>query len=124
MFKSLAAGEKPRKESDPLVPLVRVKKVSFKVGDWHHVVMNWQNFDTGKRNATAALYIDGQLIGELTDREIVMKWDLDRTGIYFAVNYIGLLDELLIFKQSLSKNEIQAIYKQPSEFSAIMKRRD
>ena len=35
-----------------------------------------------------------------------MDWDVDRVGIYVAVSYIGLLDELALFKRALSEEEV------------------
>src|SRR5437870_1782678 len=63
VFPAVAEGQKPIPESDPNAPMVRVPGVGFKVGQWHHVVVTWNNFDTGKPNAVAVLYIDGKRIG-------------------------------------------------------------
>ena len=59
------------------------------------MVLSWNNFDTGKDDARAALYVDGNFIGQLTGRQIAMNWNLDKAGIYVAVSYLGLLDELI-----------------------------
>ncbi len=122
-FRGLAEGEKPVPESDKNAPLVRLEDVGFKAGDWHHVVMNWQNLDSGKNNAVVALYIDGQRIGALTDREIAMKWNIERTGIYVAVSYIGLLDELGIFNRHLTQAEIQRLHSTPDALAALKAKR-
>jgi hypothetical protein len=117
VFSAVPKGEKPIPESDPDAPLVVVKEVGFKDGEWHHVLMSWQNFDTGKPNATATLYIDGKSMGSLENRELAMHWDLDRAGIYVAVNYIGLLDELVIFNRPLTPTEVKFLRVQVAEFS-------
>jgi len=72
--------------------------------------MNWRNFDTGKPNAEAALYINGKLVGTVQNRPLAMRWDMEQTGIYVAVNYIGLLDELAIFNRPLTAEEIGILY--------------
>jgi hypothetical protein len=59
------------------------------------------------------LYIDGKLIGDVGNRPLAMRWDLDKTGIYVAVNYIGLLDELAIFSRPLSADEVQRLFREP-----------
>lgn len=112
-FRGLAEGERRVPESDPNAPLIRVKNVGFRSGDWHHVLMNWDNFDTGQPNATAALFIDGKRMGRLDKRDIAMKWNIDRTGIYVAVSYIGLLDELALFGRALTEAEIGRLAKDP-----------
>ena len=119
-FRGLAVGEKPVPESDKKSPLVRIEDVNFKRGDWHHIVMNCKNLDTGKRNAVVSLYVDGKRIGELAERDIAMKWNIERTGIYVAVNYIGLLDELAILDRPLTASEIRLLHDNPGIFATLM----
>lgn len=121
-FPAVAEGQTPIKEEDPKAPMVRVPKIDWKAGDWHHVVLNWKNFDTGKEDAVSALYIDGKFIGEIKDRAIAMDWDLDKAGLYVAVGYIGLLDELALFKRALTGEEIQALHKQPGLLTPLKKK--
>ena len=71
-FPAVPAGGKPIAESDPLAPIIWLKAAGFKATDWHHVVLNWAGFDTGRSTAQTALYVDGKPIGELKDREIAM----------------------------------------------------
>jgi len=78
------------------------------------VVLTWSSFDTGKNDAVSQVFIDGKLIGEIRDCPIAMKWDLEKAGIYVAVNYIGLLDELAIFRRSLSAQEVARLYREPA----------
>lgn len=113
VFPFVPAGSKGAKEEDADAPMVRVKGVPFKEGEWHHVVLTWRNFDSGKKDAHATLYIDGKSIGEVKDREIAMNWDIEKAGIYGAINYIGLLDEFAIFDRELSVDEIVALQKSP-----------
>jgi hypothetical protein len=42
-----------------------------------------------------------------------MQWDLEKTGLYIAVNYIGLLDELALFRRPVSAEEVQRLYREP-----------
>lgn len=113
VFPAVPEGATPINEEDPNAPMVRVKDVGFKSGDWHHVALTWTNFDTGKKDAVATLYIDGKKMGDVRDREIAMDWEMDQAGIYVAVNYIGLLDELAMFDRALTADEVAALQKQP-----------
>jgi hypothetical protein len=113
VFSAVAEGQKPISEDDKNAPMVRVPSVDLKAGQWHHVVLSWSNFDTGKDDARAALYIDGKLIGEVKDRPIAMEWDVDRAGIYVAVNFIGLLDELAVFNRPLTADEVSLLHREP-----------
>ncbi len=113
-FPGVADGEQPLSESAPDAPLVVVKKIGFQADNWHHVAMTWNHFDTGKPNAVATLWIDGRPAGQLTERQLAMNWNLDRTGIYFAVSYIGLMDELAVFDRPLSAAEIAYLHAHPA----------
>jgi hypothetical protein len=42
-----------------------------------------------------------------------MNWDVDKAGIYVAVSYIGLLDELALFNRSLTADEVRRLHKHP-----------
>jgi hypothetical protein len=114
VFPAVAQGKKPMAESDPAAPMVRVPGVGFKAGQWHHVVLSWQNLDTGRPDARADLYIDGKHIGAVKDRALAMGWDIDKAGIYTAVSYIGLLDELALFNRPLSAAEVSLLQRQPA----------
>lgn len=118
-FHALAADEQPVQESDPAAPLITVKDIGFEQGDWHHVVMTWQNVDSGRPNAYLQLYIDGKLAGELKDRDIAMRWNIDQTGIYVAVSYIGLFDEFAVFDRPLNADEVARLRAEPGLLSAL-----
>lgn len=113
MFPGLAAGEKPIPESAPNAPLIHVPRIGFRQTDWHHIVMTWENFDTGRPDAHALLYVDGKLAGERKDEPIALAWNLSRVGIFVAVNYIGLLDELATFDRLLTPEEVALLHRQP-----------
>jgi len=112
-FPAVPAGQKGIGEDDPKAPMVRVPRVAWAVSDWHHVVLSWSGFDTGKADAVSQLYIDGKLIGEVRDRAIAMNWDVDRTGVYVAVNYVGLMDELALFRRPLTADEVKQLHQRP-----------
>ena len=112
-FPAIPEGGKAVAESDPKAPMVRVPSIGWKVGEWHHVVLTWSNFDTGKADAVSAMYIDGKLIGEVKGQAIAMDWDVERAGIYVAVGYIGLLDELALFNRAITSAEVDALHKTP-----------
>lgn len=112
-FSAVPAGKVGIKEEDPNAPMVRVPKVGFKVGKWHHVVVSWDNFDTGKADAISTLYIDGKKIGDVKDRPIAMDWDVEKAGIYVAVNYVGLIDEMALFNRALTGDEVTRLHAMP-----------
>ncbi len=121
VFPTIPPGKVGIKEEDPDAPMVRVPKVGFKAGDWHHVVVRWQNFDTGKKDALASLFIDGKKVGDVKDRAIAMGWELDKAGIYVAVSYIGLLDELALFNRPLTDAEVTLLRQKPGALQPLKK---
>ena len=120
-FPAITEGQPSIQESrEAFSPMIWVDRPGFKVGDWHHVALVWRNFDTGKTDASAGLYIDGKLMGEIRkDYPISMNWDLDKAGIYIAVNYIGLMDELALFNRELTPAEIGILRNQPGVLSGL-----
>ncbi len=106
-------------ESDTDAPLVVVKNVGFRADRWHHVAFTWRNSDTGRADGEAALYLDGELQGVLEGRQIAMDWDIGKTGIYFAVGYIGLMDELAVFRRPLGAEEIRRLNREPGLAAAL-----
>ena len=121
VFPAVPMGTLGAKEDDKDAPMVRVPKVDFKAGVWHHIVLSWSNFDTGKKDAVATLYIDGKKIGAVADRAIAMDWDVEKAGVYVAVNYVGLLDELALFNRALTADEVTALHKTPGLLSGLKK---
>lgn len=119
IFPAAQAGQPALKEDAPDAPLIRFPRVAFKSGEWHHLALTWNNCDTGKANAQAAFYVDGLLVGELKDREIGMDWSIEQAGIYVAVNYIGLLDELALFNRSLTPMEVARLHQRPSLLAGL-----
>jgi hypothetical protein len=105
-------------------PMVWVDSPGFHVGEWHHIVMNWHNLDTGRNDGRGQLYIDGKLIGEIKDKDypLTMDWDLDKAGIYVAIAYIGLMDELALFNRPLTESDIATLRSTPGVLSPLKNR--
>ncbi len=122
VFPAVPAGKKGISEDDPKAPMVWVKGVGFKANDWHHVVVTWRNLDTGRPDAQATLSIDGKRIGAVSGRALAMDWDVGRAGVYVAVNYIGLLDELALFNRELTAEEVGALFKKPGLLAGLKRK--
>ena len=54
-YPSIPVGQEPVAEDDPKAPLTRLKDVGFKSGEWHHLVLTWDRFNTGKKDGTHTL---------------------------------------------------------------------
>lgn len=120
-YPSIPEGLEPIAEEDPKAPLTRLKNVPFKAGEWHHIVLAWDRFNTGRKDGTHTLWIDGKKIGQLKDHAIAMDWDLEKTRVYFAVNLVGLLDELAVFSRPLTDAEVTLLYQRPGVLQSLKK---
>src|SRR5437763_1869033 len=123
VFPAAKEGQQPIKEDDPQAPLVRVSNPGFKATDWHHVVVSWNNLDTGRKDAHAVLYLDGKAMGEIKDRELGMDWELEKAGVYIGVNYVGLLDEFAVFGRALTAEEVALLKAKPGLLAPLRKTR-
>jgi hypothetical protein len=121
-YPSIPVGQEPIPEEDPKAPLTRLKDVNFKAGEWHHIVLSWDRFNTGKADGTHSLYVDGKKVGDLKGYEVGMDWDPEQMRIYFAVNLVGLLDELAVFGRALTAEEVTLLYKKPGVLQVVKQR--
>ncbi len=92
-------------------PLVEVQNPPFEHGKWTHVAVTFENFNSGKNNARAQLYLNGELQGTVENRNQHYIWDESKARIKLGLAYIGLFDELAIFNRALSHDEVQTLYK-------------
>jgi hypothetical protein len=122
-YPSIPSGQEPVPEEDPKAPLTRLKDVAFKAGEWHHLVLSWDRFNTGKKDGTHTLFVDGKKIGDLKDYKIGMDWEIEQTRVYFAVNLVGFLDELAVFNRPVNAEEVALLYKKPDVLKPLKKGR-
>jgi len=91
-------------------PLLTVDKPPFGARRWTHVLFTFENFNTGKPDGLARLYLDGRPQGTLGPRVQTFTWDPEKAAIALGLGYIGLLDELSIFNRALTQDEIQSFH--------------
>jgi hypothetical protein len=51
-----------------------------------------------------------------------MRWNVAKTGLYVAVNFIGLLDEFSLFNRPLDSEEILRLNESPDILSALRRK--
>ena len=52
-----------------------------------------------------------------------MGWDADEARVYFALGYVGLLDEMALFDRELTEAEVKALHKAPGLLAGLKKAR-
>ena len=87
-------------------PVFRLKNPDFKRGEWHHVVVTWDNINSGRADAVCMVYIDGKKIDGISERLTRFTWDPDRAQINIGANYVGLMDDFTIFNRTLTEEEV------------------
>jgi hypothetical protein len=87
--------------------LVVVKKPPFAANQWTHVASTHQGLGTPK--GQASLYLNGVLIGAAPAITEPFAWDPAKTTLRLGVNYVGFLDDLMIFNRPLSPAEIKSL---------------
>jgi hypothetical protein len=94
-------------------PMVTVKKPPFTRDDWTHVLFTFTGVnDSNNRPGKATLYINGQSQGML-EQPLQFTWDVKNAAIMLGIEYIGDIDELMIFRRDLNANEVMFLYKLP-----------
>lgn len=100
-------------------PLVAVEKPPFEKGKWTHVAFTLTQFNSGKPDGVAKLYLDGKPVGQLSPRNQMFTWDVERSSIMLGLGYIGSMDDLAIFDRSLTAEEIASVVQLPGGVAAL-----
>jgi len=90
----------------PLAPVVRP---SFTREEWTHVAFTFENFNTGKADGIAKLYLDGEERATLKPRTQTFTWDYEKALIMLGLSYVGGFDELSIYDGALDAKEIRGV---------------
>ncbi len=98
--------------------LLPAKDRPFGSGVWTHVVVTFKGINTEK--GSASFYINGKYQGS---REITepFTWDLAKSKIFLGLNYIGKIDEVSLYNQSLTAEEVNTLYQLPNGLSGLLK---
>jgi len=94
-------------------PMVTVKKPPFSRDAWTHVLFTFSGVnDSNNRPGKATLYINGQPQGTL-EQPLQFTWDVEKAAIMLGIEYIGDIDELMIFRRELNAGEVKYLYTLP-----------
>ncbi|MDA0745774.1 MAG: hypothetical protein O2954_04600 [bacterium] len=125
---ALRFGCYPDKEGDITDQMVeqrviRVEGLNWKSGEWHHVVITWSNFNSGKANAEWALFVDGVEKGRKKNLHQDLTWTLAEQTLRFNhVDYIGKIDELAIFDTMLTAQDAKYLVKPRRPLNLLLKK--
>jgi Concanavalin A-like lectin/glucanases superfamily len=92
-------------------PMVTVKAPPFSKEEWTNVIFTFENINAASNQpATATLYMNGQSKGKLT-QPMQFHWDMKKVAIMLGIEYIGDLDELMLFDKALDDAEVSYLYR-------------
>ncbi len=97
----------PDKNLDFLNRLVVVKQPPFAKGKWINVAIAHEHLGSGK--GSARFYVNGVLQGTTQQIKEAFSWDPAKGSIRLGVSYVGLMDDVAIFKRALTGQEIADI---------------
>ncbi len=106
-------GDSPERQRHLGGQLIVVGDLGWKRGEWHHVVATWRNFNSGRNDAAAEVYIDEVRRGWMEGFEHRLTWDLAGMKIGLGQRFAGLLDELIVLDVALSAAQVQALHRLP-----------
>ena len=95
------------KNPDFLKRLVVVSKTPFGKGKWTHVAVTHDKLGSG--GGTARLYLNGKLQGTAQGIGEAFEWDMAKGAIRLGVGYVGLMDDVAIFRRALTDAEVAQI---------------
>jgi hypothetical protein len=95
-------------------PMVQVANAPFSREKWTHAVftLNQVNSKTGK--ASGQLYLNGELQGSIEGWDLRFGWDSAQVALVLGAAYVGYLDDLAVFDQALTAEQVQLIYQLPN----------
>lgn len=94
-------------------PMITVKHPPFDSAEWTHVCFTWDNINAADNAAaTTALYLNGQPHGKLV-QPMQFTWEPEKAAIMLGINYIGLMDELMLFNRALSAEQVAVLFSTP-----------
>jgi hypothetical protein len=100
-------------------PLVTVTRPPFSRDRWTHVAFTFANFNTGKKDGEATLYVDGKAQGTLSGWQQSLSWEPAKTIAMIGISYTGLFDELAFFNRALTAAEVRQLFMLPGGVTAL-----
>jgi len=97
-------------------PMVTIPNPPFTRDRWTHVAFTFENINPAEdETSSATLYLDGRPVGTLR-QPMRFTWDADSVAIMLGIEYIGDMDDLMIFNRALTAAEIKYVHEAAEAF--------
>ena len=116
---------KSQEISDEMVDqrVISVKDLGWKSDDWHHLVITWRNFNSGKADAEWAFFVDGLEVGRRRNLRQDLTWDMETQVLrYNHWKSPGKIDEIAIFSKMLTPGDAKYLYKPRRRLNVLLKK--
>ena len=126
--RSLRFGCYPNKQgeiSDAMVEehVIQVPNLNWSEDTWHHIVIAWNNFNSGKADANWSLYIDGKEVGKKSGLLMDLSWTIDDvTARFNHYKFTGKIDEIAVFGTSLAPEDAAYLNKPIKPLNVLLKK--
>ena len=98
--------------------LVGVKADAFTGSSWTHVAIAYQQL--GASESEASLYLNGVRQGSISGIDDPFSWELSESKIFLGLNFSGFMDDLAIFNQSFTDQQIMALFQLEGGIQSIL----
>jgi hypothetical protein len=91
--------------------LLKIARPPFSGDKWTQVVVSWEGLNTGQVGR-GKLYFDGKFQGETGGIREPFVWDISEATIRLGTGpYVGMFDDIAVFNNSLTYEEVHILYK-------------
>jgi hypothetical protein len=94
-------------------PMVPVHRPPFTRERWTHVVVCFDNVNSGRADGWGRLYLDGQDMGAFENWALPFNWQVERSALTLGYSYTGWLDDVAVFHRPLTPDEVRALHALP-----------
>lgn len=91
-------------------PMVAVHKPPFAHEQWTHVVFSFGNVNSGRKDGSGRLFLDGKDEGAFDQWQLVFNWDESKSALALGLSYIGWMDDIAVFNRPLTAQEVRQIH--------------
>jgi hypothetical protein len=95
-------------------PMVQVANAPFSREKWTHAVFTLSEVNSKTGKAKGQLYLNGELQGSIEGWDLRFGWGPEQVALVLGAAYVGHLDDLAVFDQALTAEQVKLIYQLPN----------
>lgn len=94
-------------------PMIVVTQPAFGADKWTHICFTWKHINAADdQTAQSDLYLNGRHQGSYAPVS-QFTWEPAKAALMLGINYIGLMDDLVVFDRELSAEQVEQVYSHP-----------